>query len=174
MKKMQNVVAIRFCRSHRSGELLMARANRIFVALFIVGSACYPASAVGQGRDVHIGVKARVSSGGRRAEGTVVELARDSVWLSRDEDRVGMPLRNADSVWTRQPNTVRGLTVGGTLGGLTMGALGAMMSSGLCEVNCSNAGTEGFIVGGLIGAGGGGLLGAIAGSLIRSWKRVAP
>ena len=83
-------------------------------------------------------------------------------------------LRAVDSVWTRGRAWKTGAIVGGAVGMALLGAFTSVIVSGLCEVDCDNAGLEGAVVGGLVGLGGGALLGAAVGAAIPKWKRRFP
>jgi hypothetical protein len=83
-------------------------------------------------------------------------------------------LSAVDTVWVRGRAVVTGAIVGGAAGMVALGALTSVLASGLCESDCSNAGTEGALIGGAVGLGGGALLGAAIGAAIPRWKRRFP
>ena len=125
---------------------------------------------------LRVGELTRISSAGRSAQGKVAFIGHDSVTLVTDNDRaVTVSILATDTVWTRHALTAKGALVGAGFGTVVLGALAGAAVSGLCDAaDCSHAFRDGFLVGGVIGAGGGGLLGAVAGSFVHRWKRVHP
>jgi hypothetical protein len=128
-----------------------------------------------QAAALRIGEMTRISSSGRSTQGRVAFVTRDSVTLVTDTDRaVTVSILASDTVWTRHALTAKGALVGAGYGAALLGALAGAAATGLCEADCSHAFRDGFLVGGVVGAGGGGLLGAVAGSFLHRWKRIRP
>lgn len=125
-------------------------------------------------REVEGRREVRLRADGARVTGRLIALGGGLATLDTKAGRRAVPLAGVDTAWVRGRATSTGIIIGGIAGLVLMGTFVAIVADGVCEYECDNAASGGFLVGGLIGAAGGGLLGAAVGALIPKWKRRWP
>lgn len=119
----------------------------------------------------------RAYSYGVLEEGKFTQTQHDTLWLSSSKSvMTGLPIRNVDSLWTRQRSTGRGAIIGGAAGAAVVSGFFFLLVNGLCESSngCSDDYPLALAYGVAIGGSGGALVGAGIGTLVRHWQRRYP
>ena len=119
------------------------------------------------------GDNARLVSRDRPVIGRFQRVMSDSVLLEIQQGRFAVAKSSIDTVSVRVRGTKRGMMIGGSIGGVVLGAAGvalALSTLGGDQCNCGQVIPLGVVVGTL----GGALIGALAGSGTTMWKRLYP
>src|SRR4051812_47864267 len=118
----------------------------------------------------------RFDAAGRRSQGVVSIVSRDSVFLVQRGVVAGTALRSIDSLWVWERGTAKGAGVGALTGAIIFGAMAASAMSSASPQESSTAGgmPAALMIGGGAGAVVGGLVGAVLGSTVHHWSRRYP
>lgn len=122
-------------------------------------------------------VGVRASSAGVLTEGQFARTQRDTLWLSTPKAvMIGVPVRNLDSLWTRERSVGKGALIGTAVGAAAVSGLFLALVNGLCD-SASGCGDDyplAIAYGVGIGGSGGAVVGAGIGALVRHWQRRHP
>ncbi|HYT05557.1 MAG TPA: hypothetical protein VEM13_11840 [Gemmatimonadales bacterium] len=119
-----------------------------------------------------VGQRVRVhGSGVGRVEGWVVSSSSALVTLHTDGSSIEVPAPGVDSLWVRGgTHAGTGALIGGVVGGLSLGAFGAMICPGECDISSGAALVRGGVVGAVIGS----AFGALIGVAFPKWQLRVP
>jgi hypothetical protein len=105
-----------------------------------------------------------------RIQGRLLRATPDTLFMSRPDAEVGVPLHEVRVVSQRGHATVIGAVIGGVIGGVGLGLVASALDS-ISDDSANSGSTAGAVA---LGAAGGAVVGGLIGTAIPTWRHRYP
>jgi hypothetical protein len=123
----------------------------------------------------------RVGLSGSVTRGWLRHSTQDTLWIeSSGTGMTPVAVNRIDKLWSRENSAAQGAFIGGLLGALFLGAIGATADKVVNDIlfcdpaYCESSGGSNAAVGALVGGFGGAVVGIVIGTRVRRWQSRYP